>query len=61
MEQTKESKYLKVLEGFGELLTNKDQVISFNEFEIKNLRKKIEQLEKEIEFYNQPEDEILSR
>ena len=59
-ESTKEQIYLKVVESLGELLTNKDQVIKFNEYEIKSLKNKVARLEKEIEFYEQPEDEILS-
>lgn len=59
-ESTKEQKYLKVVESLGELLTNKDRIIKFSEYEIKNLKKKIAQLEQQIEFYEQPEDKILS-
>ena len=58
-ESTKEQKYLKVVESLGELLTNKDRTIKFSEYEIKCLKKRIEQLEKQIEFYEQSDNESL--
>lgn len=49
---TKEEKYLKVIEGIGELLFKKDNQIQINEFEIKNLKKKLEAIEQYAEFYS---------
>lgn len=49
---TKEEKYLKVIEGIGELLFKKDNQIQLNEFEIKNLKKKIEAIESYADFYS---------
>lgn len=51
---TTDKKYLKVLEGLGELLLNRDDKIQFNEFEIKSLKKKIEAIEKHLDFYINP-------
>jgi predicted membrane chloride channel (bestrophin family) len=53
--QTKEEKYLKVIEGIGELLQKKDNQIKLNEYEIKNLKKKIESIEQHIDFYSKKE------
>lgn len=54
--QTKEEKYLKVIESLGELLLNKDEKIKINEYEIKSLKKKIETIEKYMDYYSQPNE-----
>lgn len=38
-------KYMKVIECFGELLLQRDEVIKYNKYEIEVLKKKVEQLE----------------
>lgn len=57
-ENTTNDKYLKVIEGIGELLLEKDKKIRISEYEIKALKKKIERIEQYISYYEQPMEEL---
>lgn len=58
---TTNDKYMRVIEGLGELLLNKDETIQFNEYEIKSLKNKIEQIEQYIEFYKKKASERTNK
>ena len=43
---------IKVIESLGEMLTNKDNKITCQEYEIKRLKNKIEAIEQYVDFYS---------
>ncbi len=53
---SKEEKYLKVIEGIGQLLLIQDERNKFNEYEIEALKKKLKSVE---EYLNHQEREII--
>ena len=50
--------YSKILELVNETLIIKDNTIKAQEKELQSLRRKIENIEKYIEYYSQPTDEL---
>lgn len=46
---------LKVIDELGNILSNKDNEILLQKYEIENLKKKIEQIENYIDFYSKEE------
>lgn len=47
------NRYMKIIEGLGELLLSRDEKIKFQDYEIENLRNKIKKIEQYIEYYKE--------